>query len=258
LNCIETERQGKTAIVRFSREKSYNAMNGELITEFAQTVGLIEESDARTVILTGKGKAFSAGGDVTSMRNVAQSDRGEFFNILTTPLHEAIAGIVKSEKIWIAAVNGIAAGAGVSTALACDITVASKDTKFILSYEKIGLSPDGGATFFLNQLLGFKKAIEIIIMDPAIDAEEALRLNIINQCFEPEHLIEEALKIAKQINEKSFDAVSASKKLVRAPYFEALKAQLDREAKSIAKMAQTQNAEIGINAFMEKRPPKFR
>jgi len=131
MKLLELERLDETIVLRFNREKSYNAMNGELITQFNQAVIEIEKMDCKTVILTGKGTAFSAGGDVKTMLKVKQNQRAAFFKILTTPLHNAILNIVQSKKIWIAAVNGIAAGAGVSAALSCDLTVASENAKFI-------------------------------------------------------------------------------------------------------------------------------
>ncbi len=258
MSYIELEERNKTAIIRFNREKSFNAMNGALIVEFAQKVRLIEQTDFRTIILTGRGPAFSAGGDVISMMETARSERGKFFNRLTFSLHEAILDIAKSGKIWIAAVNGVAAGAGVSVALACDMTVASEDAKFILSYEKIGLTPDGGTTFFLTHLLGFKKALEIVLKDPVIDVHEALRLNIISQYFKNDRLLDGALSIAESINEKSQDAMIASKRLIREPYLDSLKEQLNRESRSIAKLSETENAEIGMKAFIEKKFPRFK
>ncbi len=258
MKLMELERHGKTVILRFNREKSYNAMNGELITQFNESVIEIEEMACKTVILTGKGSAFSAGGDVKSMLEVKQNKREVFFKKLTTPLHNAILGIAKSKKIWIAAVNGIAAGAGVSAALGCDLTVASNSAEFILSYEKIGLTPDGGSTFFLSEALGSKKTLEILLTDPLIDSAEALRLNLIYKIFNDSNLIYEALNIAQAINSRSYDAMSASKKLIRESYYERLKTQLDREAESISRLSGTDNAAIGMSAFINKEKALFK
>ncbi len=258
MKLLELERLDETIVLRFNREKSYNAMNGELITQFNQAVIEIEKMDCKTVILTGKGTAFSAGGDVKTMLKVKQNQRAAFFKILTTPLHNAILNIVQSKKIWIAAVNGIAAGAGVSAALSCDLTVASENAKFILSYEKIGLTPDGGSTFFLNEALGSKKALEILLTDPLIDSAEALKLNLIYKRFGDSSLISETLNLAQTINNKSYDAMLASKMLIRKPYYEKLKIQLEREAESISRLSGTDNASIGMNAFANKEKALFK
>ena len=161
-------------------------------------------------------------------------------------------------KPIVAAVNGVAAGAGFSMSLACDLALASKSARFVMAYTGIGLSPDGGSTFWLNQLVGPRKAMEMIYFNEPIDADEALRLGLVNRVVASEQLEEEVKLLAQKLVQGPRKTFGRAKKLVRSASTETLESQMELERQEIALSTLETEFQEGVTAFVEKRPPDFR
>ncbi|HEU4949786.1 MAG TPA: enoyl-CoA hydratase-related protein, partial [Candidatus Deferrimicrobiaceae bacterium] len=178
---VQVERKRGVATVRMNRPDRLNAYNPEMGQALLSAVSEASiDPSIRCVVLTGEGKAFSAGGDVEFMATFREKGHGKFLD-LTIRLHALISSLRKAPKPVIAAVNGVAAGAGFSMALACDVAVAAVSGRFTLGYQNIGLSPDGGMTFFLARALGTQRAMEMTLFSKVLSAEEAAAWGLVQR-----------------------------------------------------------------------------
>ncbi len=162
------------------------------------------------------------------------------------------------EKPVVAAVNGVAAGAGASIALCCDIVVAKESASFIQAFSKIGLIPDSGSTYFLPRLIGLQKATAIMMTGDAITAEEASKIGMIYKVYSDEKFEEKSWNLAKKLSEMPTKGLALTKKLLNASNNNNLEKQLEMEKKSQKIAAETEDYKEGVNAFLEKRKPKFK
>src|SRR5690606_3815959 len=210
----------------------------------------------RAIVLTGNGKAFSAGQDLKEVTN--PDLHPGFKNILEEHYAPIIELIRKLEKPVIAAVNGVAAGAGANIALACDIVLASENAGFIQAFSKIGLIPDSCGTFFLPRLIGFQKASALAMLGDKVSAEEAEKMGMIYKVFPAESFMEEAQKIAVTLSQMPTKALALTKKALNASMQNNLEQQLALESKYQIESAQTEDYSEGVNAFVEKRKPEFK
>ncbi|MBP2679026.1 MAG: putative enoyl-CoA hydratase, partial [Deltaproteobacteria bacterium] len=180
---VQVERKRGVATVRMNRPNRLNSYNPEMGQALLSAVSEASvDPSIRCVVLTGEGKAFSAGGDVEFMATFREKGHGKFLD-LAIRLHALIASLRKAPKPVIAAVNGVAAGAGFSMALACDVAVAAVSARFTLGYQNIGLSPDGGMTFFLARALGTQRAMEMTLFSKVLSAEQAAAWGLVQQVF---------------------------------------------------------------------------
>ena len=173
---VQVERNGGVATVRMNRPERLNAYNPEMGEALLSAVSEVSaDPSVRCVVLTGAGRAFSAGGDVESFAAFENDGPGKFMG-MAIGLHALIATLRRAPKPVVAAVNGVAAGAGFSMALACDIAVAASSARFTLGYQNIGLSPDGGMTFFLARTLGTQRAMEMTLLSKVLSAPPGRRV----------------------------------------------------------------------------------
>jgi 2-(1,2-epoxy-1,2-dihydrophenyl)acetyl-CoA isomerase len=211
-----------------------------------------DDDDIRTVVLTGSGKAFCAGGDISTMEgvtSVAWRKRLKKGQLLVRTMYEM-------EKPIIAAVNGVAAGAGVSLALASDFIIASEKAKFILSFIKIGITPDWGQTYFLPLRIGVIRAKELMMTGDPIDAAEAERIGMINRVVPQENFEQEVSALAKRLAQGPSQAYAMIKlSLNRFPM--SLESALELESAMVGVCNTSQDADEGRRAFLEKRQPVF-
>ncbi|MBY8983902.1 MAG: enoyl-CoA hydratase/isomerase family protein [Candidatus Lokiarchaeota archaeon] len=255
---LEIDVSNSLAIVCFNRPNQFNAFNikfmDELITAF-NTVS--RDTRIKCLILTGRGKAFSAGGDVVEFKNAEKPD--EFMANLVSKLHEGIK-ILKNMKILsIAAINGACFGAGLGYATACDFRISSKIATFGCAFTKIGLSPDSSSTWHLPKLVGLSLANEMLFLNRVLDAQEALQFSLVNKVINSEgRFLEEVKKFAAEICQGAPLAYSFTKKLIKASYTNDLETHLDKEAENIVKSAGTEDFQEGLKAFFEKRNPRFK
>lgn len=240
--------------VKLNRPEVRNALVLEMRQELKDVFTAVKQNDeVKVIILTGEGKAFSAGGDLSALKEVdAVSGRKRL-----QAGHEMIHSIVNLEKPVIAAINGVAAGAGVSLAVACDIIIASRSAAFIQSFAKVGLIPDLGAIHFLPKLIGRHRALELMFLGGKVSAEQAQNIGMINRVVEDEQLMDEVYRLALQLAEGPDMALGFMKKLVNRSVLADLDETLELEGFAQAMCFESKDFKEGVQAFFEKRKPVF-
>jgi 2-(1,2-epoxy-1,2-dihydrophenyl)acetyl-CoA isomerase len=246
------------ATITLNRAEKLNAFAGTMrddLLKALQTAGRSPEVGA--VIITGAGRGFSAGGDVEAMAAMQREDRtGDFEGLLQAGT--AITLLIRTmPKAVIAAVNGVAAGAGCNLALACDLRVASTAAKIGATFVRIGMHPDWGGTFFLPRIVGTSRALEMLWTGRMIEAEEALAIGLFDQVVAPETLLTEAKMLAMRIAAGPRQAIADMKAAVYASFSNSLEAQLQLERENQLRAFASEDAREGITGFLEKRDPRF-
>ena len=249
---------GGIATITLNRPEAANAFNLELATELNQAATVCQHNpNIRAVVLTGNGKLFSAGGDLTVMSEAGdQVDAA--LKQLTDQLHGAFSTLMRMRAPLIVAVNGAAAGIGLSLALLGDFTIASEKASFTLAYTAAGLSPDGGATYLLPRVVGIKRAKEMMITNRRLTATEALEWGVVNQVVAPEALLDETQALAKSVAQGATNAFGSVKSLLLSSFNESFESQMVLEVEAIARNAMSKDGQEGIQAFLEKRRPEFK
>lgn len=256
---IKLEFTGAVAIITLNRPDRLNALTVEMASEFSGAVKDVQEAKSRAVVVTGAGRAFSAGGDLNQMREFATKEgRTEaFFDEPLRLLHETVMLIRRTPLPFIAAVNGFASGAGCNLALACDLIVAGASAKFNQAFVKIGLNSDCGGTFTLPRLVGWKRASYLMFTGDAIDSQQALNLGMINFIEPDEELMSRTLLLAERLAGAPTAAIAQIKLLLDASGSNDFETQLELERRAQIESGQTKDFKEGVTAFLEKRPAKF-
>lgn len=256
---VQLELQGSTALITLNRPDVLNAMSVELTTELCQIFnGLCGNDEVRVVVLTGAGRAFCAGGDVKQMATILDSGNpADHFRDPLVIYNRLITTMRELPKPIIAAVNGMAAGAGFNLALACDVRIASESAVFSQAFIRIGLIPDCGGTFFLPRIVGAARALEFMLTAEPIDAERAKELGIVNMVVKEQELLETAQFFATQAANMPTATIGRLKKLINASLSNTLEEQLNLEAQMQLECAKSKDFVEGVRAFVEKRQPKF-
>jgi len=248
--------EGKVLKITMNRPDKYNSFIREMalaLQEELKSAGM--NGEVRAILLTGEGKAFCAGQDLQE----AISDEGpELTKIVGEHYNPIISQIRHLQKPVVAAVNGVAAGAGANIALACDVVVACESASFIQAFSKIGLIPDSGGTYTLPRLIGFQKASALMMLGDKVSAEEAERMGMIYKVFPDSGFDNEAIKIASELSEMPTQALAYTKELLNQTYLNRLDQQLKEEDKYQTLSGKTKDYEEGVNAFLEKRKPEFK
>ncbi|MEW9668014.1 enoyl-CoA hydratase/isomerase family protein [Ammoniphilus sp. 3BR4] len=250
---VDIEKQ--IALIKLNRPEIRNALVTEMRKELIDVFQQVNRSkEIRAVVLTGMGRAFSAGGDLRTLQGVdAISGRDRL-----KEGHQVIQAILNVEKPIIAAVNGVAAGAGFSLALACDIVYASRSSTFIQSFAKVGLIPDLGSIHFLTQMLGPYKAKELMFTGEVLTAGQAFQLGLVNRVTEEEDLLDQVLVFAEKLSNGPGLALGLTKKLVNQNVNTMLDHTLELEAFAQGLCFETEDFREGVEAFFEKRLPCFK
>jgi 2-(1,2-epoxy-1,2-dihydrophenyl)acetyl-CoA isomerase len=256
---IQLEWRGAVCLLTLNRPDRLNALTVAVAQEFQRAVGEAIEKGTRALVITGSGRAFSAGGDLREMQSIASSEgRVEaFFDEPLRILNEAILLIRETPIPFIAAVNGVASGGGCNLALACDLVIAGESAKFNQAFIKIGLSPDCGGTFILPRLVGWKKAAELMFTGDLVTAQQALEMGMINAVTPDAELMSHALAMADRLAAAPTAAIGQIKRLLDASAINDCRAQLELERKAQIESGQTKDFKEGVSAFLEKRPPRF-
>jgi 2-(1,2-epoxy-1,2-dihydrophenyl)acetyl-CoA isomerase len=256
---IAVQRDGAVIRIVLNRPDKLNALTQVMSDELVDTfTSLQDHPEVRAVILTGAGRGFCAGQDLTEFESAYRAgERPDIEAHLERSYHRLIPLIVTTPRPVIAAVNGVAAGAGVSLAVACDIRIASDQARFIQAFVKIGLVPDSGGTWLLPRIIGYPSALEMSITGEPIEAERALALGLVNRVVSASNLDEEAAGYAARLAAMPTAAVAATKELMRGNLAVDLDEALRREGAAQARMGQTEDHLEGVMAFAEKREPRF-
>jgi 2-(1,2-epoxy-1,2-dihydrophenyl)acetyl-CoA isomerase len=250
------ERKNEIATVIMNRPKFYNALSPELIEELIQVLQECEaDPNVKVIVLTGAGKAFCAGGDLTYIESISNVVDGRKYIVSAGRITSTIFNL---EKPVIAMVNGVAAGAGFNLALACDIVFCTTSVKFVQSFAKVGLLPDCGGTYLLPRLVGLQKAKELMFTAEPIDADKALQLGIVNRVVREEELGEVTYEFAEKLSKAAPIAISLTKKILNQSYNLTLENSLELEADLQSICLQTMDNKEGVAAFKEKRNPVFK
>ncbi len=253
---IEIERQGSIAILRLNRPDKFNSFNRAMAKELQTALDECSHSkDIRAIVITGNGKAFCAGQD---LQEVTGPDAPGFNTILSEGYNPIVSKIRTMHKPVIAAVNGVAAGAGANIALCCDIVIAASSASFIQAFSKIGLIPDSGGTFFLPRLIGFQKASALMMLGEKVSATQAESLGMIYQVVDDEQFADTWMKLAQTLSEMPTHGLALTKQALNASMSNTFTDQLVLEEKLQIEAGHTADYKEGVNAFMEKRKPVFR
>jgi 2-(1,2-epoxy-1,2-dihydrophenyl)acetyl-CoA isomerase len=261
LNTMRIEIDGNIGTLTLDRPDSFNAMSTELIGEMPTAFGwLADEAPLRGLIITGAGKAFSSGGDVNWFRGGMESEEIDLPSNVRRGVEVLHNGIIDLRRIpypVIAAINGPAAGAGFSLALACDLRIASETAFFAPAYGRIGLSPDGGMTYFLPRVLGPAKALELLLEDPNLPAAEAKEMGLVSEVVAPDELMGVARAKAEELAKKAPHYMRMAKKLCDVSLDNSITEHLQVERHAIADAMGTEDVRNGVAAFFSGEKVKF-
>jgi 2-(1,2-epoxy-1,2-dihydrophenyl)acetyl-CoA isomerase len=252
---VETSRDGAVLAITLNRPDVLNAFNRAMHEGLAAALKDAHDAEVRAVVVTGAGRAFCVGQDLTEFRDAAEGDIAER---LRAGYHPTIQAIRSLEKPVIAAVNGHAAGAGLSFAAACDLRIAAADALFIPAFINIGLIPDSGGTFFIARLLGASRAFEWMTSGRRLTATEAQEWGIVSEVVETERLSERAMELARELAAKPTRAIAMTKRLFDAASTNTLEEQLELEAQLQSAATKTEDFREGVSAFLEKRDAEFK
>lgn len=253
---IRVEIKNQVAFISLNRPNVFNSFNRKMALEVQEALkDAAQNNEVRAILITGSGKAFCAGQD---LKEVTDPDLNPGFKAILEEHYNPIIQLIReTAKPVIAAVNGVAAGAGANIALACDIVVASEKAAFIQAFSKIGLIPDSAGTFFLPRLIGFQKASALAMLGDKIDAVEAERLGMIYKYFSAENFEDESVKIAEKMAQMPTKALALTKEAMNQSLTNNLDEQLTLESKFQIEAASSADYKEGVNAFIEKRKPNF-
>ena len=248
------EIKNNIGFITLNRPEKLNSFNREMALLMQEKLDECITKEVRCVFITGAGKGFSAGQDLAEVTN----PNGPGFNeMLSEYYNPIIIRIRKLEKPVVAAVNGVAAGAGANIALCCDVVVAAQSSSFIQAFSKIGLIPDSGGTYFLPRLIGWQKASALMMLAEKISAEEAERIGMIYKFFPDETFSENAMSIATHLAQIPTMGLGYTKQVLNLSLNNSLDEQLQDEDIYQQKASKTKDFEEGVKAFLEKRIPKF-
>jgi 2-(1,2-epoxy-1,2-dihydrophenyl)acetyl-CoA isomerase len=256
MSSILFEIKNAVAIVTLNRPEKFNAFNREMTLMLQKILDdCAADKNIRCIYLTGNGKAFCAGQDLSEL---IEPNAPSFNKILSEHYNPIIARIRNIEKPVVCAVNGVAAGAGANIALCCDVVIASVSASFIQAFSKIGLIPDSGGTFFLPRLIGFQKASALMMLGDKVSATDAEKMGMVYKIFSDEIFTEESMKIAITLSQMPTKGLALIKQALNFSFNNSLEKQLHTEDKLQYTAANTHDYNEGLNAFLEKRSPHFK
>tara|TARA_B100000029_G_scaffold131553_1_gene125266 strand:- start:1061 stop:1867 length:807 start_codon:yes stop_codon:yes gene_type:complete len=257
---LVSEQKGLLSIT-LNRPEKRNALDKAMIEELAEALDKGLSPTVRSILITGNGGSFCAGADLNEFYElfdetpeVLSDHISDVANLLHT---RVIEQIYELNKPVIAGINGVAAGAGMSLSLACDLRVCSQSSRFVMAYSHIGCTADGGSTYFLPKLVGLSKAKELYLMNSPISAEYALDIGLINQMVPDSSFDRHSLELGLRLSEGATKAVGLTKSLFHGDLSNELHDHLVRESEAIAAISKTKDFRNGVQAFIEKKKPWF-
>jgi enoyl-CoA hydratase/carnithine racemase len=252
-----TEDSGITTIT-LNRPEKLNALAGHMRRDLAEALEAAgSDRNVHVVVITGAGRAFCAGGDIRAMAELIEKENADEFSRLLGSARRVVTAIRQMTKPVVASIGGPASGAGFNLALACDLRIASTEATFSQSFVKVGLHPDWGGTYFLPRLVTPNKACELFFLGETIDANEALRLGMINYIVEPAELETATRKLAERLRAAPAISVAAAKQAVYMSQTAEMEEMLRFETEAQLRCFESEDGREGVRAFLEKREPKF-
>jgi 2-(1,2-epoxy-1,2-dihydrophenyl)acetyl-CoA isomerase len=254
---VDVEARGPIAVVTLNRPESANTLSLKMAMDLLGAALACERDPAiRAVVLTGAGRNFCFGGDLRGM--VTEGGAADaYLRELTSYLHAAISHFVHMDAPVVAAINGVAAGAGVGFVAMADLAIAGESSKISLAYTGVGLTPDGSTSFFLPRILGTKRAMELLLTNRSLTAAEALQWGLVNQVVADSEVLPEALRLAERLAAGPRGAHGRTKQLLAAGASSSLEAHLVLESQTIARQVVSEEGREGVAAFLEKRKPRY-
>ena len=245
------------AIIRLNRPNSYNSLNAKMAKELLE---ISYECDTnkkiRAIILTGEGdRAFCAGGDLKSFHETGNV--AKHLKMVTHDLHGAITKFSRMNSPLIVAVNGVAAGAGLSFVGFADLAIAKSSATFVSAYTKAGLTPDGSSSYYLPRIIGIRKYLELVMTNKVLSSDEALSCGLLNYIYDDKNFWNETVKLADNLSKGPTLAYGKTKRLIHNSLNSTLETQMELETKMISESAETSDGQNGIQAFLKKEKPKF-
>ncbi|WP_193182874.1 enoyl-CoA hydratase/isomerase family protein [Nisaea sediminum] len=246
------------ARITLNRPEAGHAVNLALAHELLEaSINASEDPDVRAVILDASGTVFGFGGDLKYFES--QSDRiGACLKETTAYFHAAVSRLHRLNSPVVVAVQGMAAGAGFSLSLIGDIVLAAKSAQFKMAYTAAGLSPDGSSSYFLPRVVGMRRAMELMLTNRTLSADEAQDWGIVTRVVEDDDLADEATKLAQRFAKGPTRAYGGVKRLLASSFQQSVEAQMEDETRTIAELAQTEDGREGLDAFLNKRKPNFK
>lgn len=255
MSSVLFEIKDAVAYITLNRPDKFNSFNREMALLMQDKLDTCKSDGIRSVYITGSGKAFSAGQDISEL---VGDQKIEIKQILSEHYNPIVTRIRKLEKPVVVAVNGVAAGAGANIALCGDVVVASQSASFIQAFSKIGLIPDSGGTYFLPRLIGWQKASALSMLGDKVSAAEAERMGMLYKVFPDDTFAEESKKIAVTLASMPTKGLAYTKQLLNMSFHADYAEQLMEEDVFQQRAALTEDYQEGINAFLEKRQPVFK
>jgi len=255
---VDIYRKGAAAKLVLNRPDRMNAWDNKLGFELLDAVRtLAADGDVRAVMITGAGRAFSSGADLRDAAEPTPAGYPDVYSRLTGRYHPIITGIRTMAKPVVAAVNGAAAGIGLSLALACDLVIAADSAYFLLAFVNIGLVPDGGSSLLVPSRIGFARAAELAMLGERLPANKALDWGLINQVWPDEELAGKADELIAKLADGPTRSYAGTKRQLNKWLYEQIDDQLEFEARIQQEMAESGDFAEGVAAFSEKRKPRF-
>jgi len=255
---IDVTRADGVVTITLARPEALGALSMDLARAFVATVDAAEDDETvRCIVITGTGRAFSAGGDIREF--AAAGERvAEHIAELAGTMHRAIERLAGSDKPVITAVNGVAAGGGLGLALAGDLVFAAESARFVMAYSRIAAAPDGGSSYFLARLVGLRRAMELYLTNRMLSAQEAREWGLVTRVVADADLGRVTAETARELAAGPTRAIGMAKRLFREASGDLLRSQLASEARAIVESSRTEDFREGIAAFLAKRAPSFR
>lgn len=254
---VEFVKQDDTAVITLNRPTRFNAIEATLSS------GLVEALDragreVRAVVITGAGKAFCSGADLADLESEYEDGGPDLAQHLEIVFHPMVHALIDCPVPTVAAINGVAAGAGLGLALACDLRLIAESAFLTSSFTAIGLAPDSGTTWWLPQMVGVSKALELTLTNRRVDAEESLDLGLCMEKTPDESVVERAVEVAGSLADLVPDALVTTRKLIRSAVASSLEDALVSEQTEQGRLGVTPEHAEGVRAFLEKRKPNYR
>jgi 2-(1,2-epoxy-1,2-dihydrophenyl)acetyl-CoA isomerase len=254
---VKTDIVDRIGVITLSDPATLNAAGLELMADLHEALdGFVADEQVRAIVLTGEGRGFCSGANLSTRGEVSRANAGAHMGLITV-YNPFMSAMRRSTKPLVAAVNGAAAGAGASFALACDLVVAAESAYFLQAFRRIGLVPDAAATYLLPRLVGKARAMELMLLGEKLPARTALDWGLINRCVADADLMPTALELARALADGPY-SLGLTRELVWKSFDSAWADQLEAEAYGQGGAVSSEDSKEGIAAFLEKRPAKFK